>query len=833
MRLTAMWLRDAVLHDDVPDLAALTRDPGYFPYRFGQAFWAFVAGTWGEGAVAPLFDAVVERGTSRGLVEALGVTARDFSDRWAQALQEAYGPDLAGRDRPEEAARRISVPRARLNLSPVISPDGRRVAYFSRRDPFTLDLYLADAATGRVIRRLARSERDEHFDSLRFTDSAGTWSPDSRTFAFVVYRGGDNAVVLADADGGGVRRTLRPEGVDSITNLAWSPDGRTLALAGTREAVGDLFLLDLSNGGVERLTDDPWAELQPAWSPDGRTLAFVTDRETVAAGAAPAARIALLDLASRRVELLPSPGISLPIAGVRAINPQFAPDGQSLYVVADPDGFPDVYRWAPRSGELFRVTRLATGVTGLTELSPCLSVARRTGTLVFSAFSRRDTGIYRLEPGAAVGMPVRPADLRAGERAVLPAVGGDRTVPSAELAPPPPAAPAEVLSSSRYRPGLSLLGVGQAGVGLAFDPFGVRLRAPVELLLGDVLGDHLLDVAAEISSEAVTLGGRVTYLNRSRRLNWGFSAGHIPLEDFSVVTVTDPGAPSDTAVMRRIAWIDQAELQLQYPLSANRRLEAGFGYERHTFRSTADLYFLQNGGTVGQGTTSLAAPSPLDLGYADLAWVGDYSFFGFTSPLRGSRYRLEVQTVFGSLLYLTTMADYRQYVYLGRLGLAFRGLYLGRWLRDAESSFLAPIAIGNPLLVRGYLPGSFRADECGGGAAAGDCPVFDRLFGSQATVFNAEVRLPLLGNEELGLIPFRALPVDLVAFLDAGLAWTSTSRPVLRLEADSEARVPVFSAGVAVRANLMGAAVLELNWAWPFQRPRGGWQFGLLISPGW
>ncbi len=829
--LTAMWLRDAVLHDDVPDLSRLTRDPTYFPYRFGQAFWAFVAGTWGEAAVPRLFDAVVEGGTARGLQAALGVKEAEFSRRWVQALKAAYGPDLLERDRPEQAARRISPARSRLNLSPVISPDGRYVAYFSRRDPFTLDLFLADAGTGRVIRRLARSERDEHFDALRFTDSAGAWSPDSRTFAFVVYRGGDNAVVLEDVRGGRASRTLQPKGVDSITDLAWSPDGRTLALAGTHEAVGDLYLLDLKGGGVERLTDGSSSELQPAWSPDGRTLAFVTDRGAdaaiVAAGASPPTRIALLDLATRRVELLPPP------AGARAINPQFAPDGDSLYLVADPDGVPDVYRFVPSTGELFRVTRLATGVTGLTELSPCLSVARKTGTVVFSAFARRDTGIYRLDAAAAPGLPVHPADLSEDDRAVLPSVSGSRTVPASEPAPQPPPVPAAIISTTPYRPGLSIIGVGQAGVGVAFDPFGTRLRAPIDVLLSDVLGDHLLDISADISSDVATLGGQVVYLNQANRLNWGVGAGHIPLEDFSVVSVTDPSAPSDVAVQRQVTWVDQAELQLQYPLSPNRRVEAGAGYQRYTFRPTADLFFIQGFQTVGHGTVTLDVPSPLNLGYVDLAYVGDTSFFGFTSPLSGSRYRLEVRPVFGSLLYLTALADFRQYVYLGRVSLAFRGLYLGRYLRDAENSLLSPISIGNPLLVRGYYPGSFRADECGGDITAGSCPVFDRLFGSQATVFNAEVRLPLFGNEELGLIPFRQLPVDLVAFLDGGLAWTSTSHPVLRLAADSEARVPVFSAGVAVRVNLMGAAVLELNWAWPFQRPRGGWQFGLLISPGW
>ena len=42
----------------------------------------------------------------------------------------------------------------RLNLAASLSPDGRRMVFLSERDQFSIDLYLADAATGRVIRKL-------------------------------------------------------------------------------------------------------------------------------------------------------------------------------------------------------------------------------------------------------------------------------------------------------------------------------------------------------------------------------------------------------------------------------------------------------------------------------------------------------------------------------------------------------------------------------------------------------------------------------------------------------------------------------------------------------
>ncbi len=809
--LTDMWMRDAVLHGEIPSLLDLSRDPGrYFPYRFGASVWNYIAASYGRSMISMLLEAVARAGVAGGIKAALGVSREELSRRWQEWVRERYAPGLSGRAKPQAAGRRLSGIGSDVNLGPRISPDGDYLAVFAQRNPFTLDLYLAEAATGRVIRRLASSGTDSHFDSLRFIDSAGAWSPDSRSFAFAVTRGGDSAVAFVDSASGRITRVVALEGMDGLSTLAWSPEGRRLALSATRAAVRDLYLLDLDSGALQQLTFDRYTEIDPAWSPDGSTLAFATDRgsrtdlEALTFGSM---NIALMDVASRHVRI-----VSLQ-EGVIHHSPQFSPDGAGLYFVAAPGGFSDIYRYDLAQGSFSQVTRLATGVSGLTELSPCLSVASRGGQLAFTVFSHRSYELRLLEEVEGLPAPAGPAPA---------------------LPPPAAAAPLQVISLQPYHPVFQLVAVGQAGIGLTTGAFGPALGASADLLFEDVLGDHQIEVAAQINGPVETLGGLLDYTNRKRRINWGLSAAHIPqLNQFALAPADIPNPDADTAVVSQMIFNELARLTAELPFSSNRRLEVGAGYSRIAYQRTARVDYYQGGQPLSQGTIDLATPPALNLVHGTLAYVGDYSFFGFTSPVRGSRYHFEVEQTLGSLLYLTALADYRLYLFLPPVTLAVRAVHLGRYLKDAESTRLSQFYLGLPTLVRGYEYYSFSAAECGGAGSAAGCPAIQRLFGSRIAVLNAELRLPVLGNDQLGLIDFRYLPLSLAVFLDAGVAWTSAEPPVARLAASSTERIPVFSAGAAMRVNLMGAVVLELYYAYPFQRPGSPGSFGLLLGAGW
>ncbi|MGH7556530.1 MAG: peptidase S9, partial [Gemmatimonadota bacterium] len=699
----------------------------------------------------------------------------------------------------------------------------------------TIDLYVGDVGTGQVLGKLASTDRNPHFDAIAFLNSAGTWSPDGQQFAFVTFAEGDNGIAIADVGRREVVRTLDLDGVDALFDIAWSPDGASIALSGSAGAIVDLFRVDLASGAVERLTEDPFAELGPAWSPDGRTIAFATDRGP---GAAlddlqlPRMGLGFYDVETRQVR------VERPLGDFKHVSPQYSPDGESLYFVSDREGFSDVYRQDLSTGETYQVTRATTGVSGITELSRALSVASQSGRLAFSVF--RDGG-YRgatLPADRARGTPVTGSGGPAVAAVLPPTTSSPPVVVASYLA-----SPRQELESARgfeekaYDSALSLDYVAPPSAGVAVDRFGTSVGGSIGFFFGDLLGNRQLALGVQANGGPKDLGGVLTYVNLGDRFNWGYQVGRqtyrsvFPSVRFPVIE----GVPArEVTLQLNRTYYNRASLIGQYPFSTTRRVEGEVGFANIGFDIEALTTTFVGGQPVSEVERDLPSPDGLNLGTGSVAYVEDYSFFGFTSPVRGGRSRFEVGGNAGTLNFADLLLDWRRYFFARPVTFAIRGFHLGRYGGDAENDRLTPLFVGYPTLVRGYEAGSFEPAECTD--VPGDqnaCPEFDRLIGSRIAVANAEFRVPLFGTEGYGLLGASFLPTELVGFVDGAVAWTKDESPEFDLARESTERIPVFSAGSSLRFNLFGAIVAEVYYAYPFQRPEEGWRWGFQLAPGW
>ena len=231
---TAMWLRDAAREEKLPTIRELD-NPKYFPYRWGQAFWAYVAGKWGDGVVRQMLSIGAAAGDPEVAIRrVLGLSADELTLEWHSAIRRAYEPVMSEAMPPREVGTVVLAGKkdaigGNLNIAPAISPDGKLIAFLSERSVFSIDLFVADAVTGTVLHKLTSTATDPHFSSLQFIHSAGAWDHASERIAIATVTAGKPVLAIFNARSGNKERDVPLPGVDEIFNPTWAPDGRSVA----------------------------------------------------------------------------------------------------------------------------------------------------------------------------------------------------------------------------------------------------------------------------------------------------------------------------------------------------------------------------------------------------------------------------------------------------------------------------------------------------------------------------------------------------------------------------------------------------------------------------
>lgn len=852
---TAMWMRDAVLTQDFPSLRDLTSTNKYFPYRYGQGFWAFVAGLWGDDIVKPLFLTTAKYGYEMAVDSVLGYDEKVVSSMWKLRTTDYYTPFMSDTIPVVGERLQSSGQAGDINISPMLSPDGKYVIFYSERNLFSVDLFLAEKASGRILRTLSSATQRAHVDDYNYIESSATWSPDSRQIAYPVFSKGDNLIVIVDVESGRTRREIQVPGVEYYNYLAWSPDGNSLLISGLADAHSDLFLYDFESGQVEQLTDDAYSEIQPAWSADGSRIVFSTDRgfdtdlEALKFGSY---KLAVMDMASQDIEVLDF------FPGANNLNPQFSPDGESLYFLSNADGMRNMYQYSLESGEVFKLTKYFTGISGITENAPAMSLARATEDVTYVLFRAGGYYIHKAMLDDFERFPVNPDEVDFAASTLPPAEGMPNSIIAENLANAeiPPVVDISDFQKKPYRPKFSLTTIQQSGIGVGVGSYGgggtyTGLAGGVAALFGDVLNRNQIYGVLSVNGEIYDIGGQVMYQNRAGRVNYGFGIGHIPYmssflglgrDSLPVEGGQIPTATYDIYNYR--TFVDQGSFFTAFPLSQTLRWEASVSFSHYSFRVDRirthyeDLGNGYIGYPIYQEKEKLPSRPGFNLYSAMLGFVGDNAQFGITSPVRGRRFRFSAEKMLGELDLYSLTADYRKYFYRKPFTIALRGMYFGRVGKDQDNDLMYPLFLGNEYFVRGYNYNSMtRSIESQ--APNADNINIDNLLGNELAVANAEFRLPLTGPEELAQIKSGFLFSDLIVFFDAGKAWNySFNNPYLNTPQPDQEHFGfddnpvVTSAGVSLRVNLFGFAILEPYLAYPFQHYNPEPTFGLYISGG-
>ena len=896
---TAMWLRDAALEGHLPSIEEMTLDPYIFPYRYGHALFAYIGEKWGDEVIGEILQTSASSGIEAAVKRATGRNLEDLSADWRDAVQTTFLPQLGDHYR----ARRIAQPvltqrrsRGRIFLAPALTPDGKEMAFFGDEGTFFVDLWLADAETGRVKQRLVKSTINNNYESLRFINSAGSFSPDGRYFAIAAKHKDRDDLVIIDVKKGREASRIRVP-LNGIQTPRWSPDGTQLVFTGFTNGFTDLYVINRDGSGLMRLTADKYADLHPSWSPDGNLIAFVTDRgpttdfDLLRFGNL---RIALYHLDTHRIEILQHMDVG------KNIDPAWAPDGRSLAFVSDRTGIANVFLYEFDDEQIYQLTNMFTGVQGITPLSPVLSWARQADRLAFVYYEDGQYSVYSVDNPRSLrrapyqGPATRPVtlllsethDQLAAEPTLNPpsvnAMGGTTTPvfsdgpsrmgasiyrslsgfrPSASpemdsSSVPPPLTVRELLDSATlslpdtneftfrpYRIRFTADYYVRPTVGYQRDNFGRGVFGGTAVALSDILGNHTVVFAGSINgriSESQMLG---LYANQSNRMNWVTGFSQDPLYYYggsSWRRVSDPNGESgdslDVFSTRIRRFVSRSIFtSASYPFSRFNRVELGL-QGVNVSEATLDVqtkFDAASGAFVEQSLISGGGPTATYI-QPSIAHIHDNTLFGYVGPFAGARSRFSIAPAIGTWQFISGLADYRRYIFARPFTLAFRGLFMGRYGKDADRF---PIFLGSTELIRGYTSGSFRNHECaatpGSGPRTG-CGQLDQLVGSKIAVANVELRFPLARSLVLGFLPIGLPPIEGAFFYDMGVAWYDASNLKWDrgpLENPLLVRTPLRSWGGSIRANMAGLMILRFDYTKPLDRQYNKAYWTVSIGP--
>ena len=894
--LTDMWMRDAALNGKLPTIEQMTDEPEkYFPYRFGHAFWAYIGKRWGDEAIGQIMNAAPSVGIERAFNRELGESLDDIGEDWRDEMQTHYLPGVASLERPRKFAQPLLTKRksgGEIFLAPALSNDGKRIAFLSNgswlRGQVFIDLWLGDAETGKRIKRLVKSTTDPNFEELRLLYSQSSFSPDGKELAFTAQREGRDVLYIADVHSAKIDRRIDIP-IEGVTSPSWSPDGKRLVVSGNDGGITDLFVVDADGSHAERLTNDRYGDLQPQWSPDGKSIAFACDRGDDASFALlrfPHWRICVMDLATQAISVLPG-------QDGHNLNPQWAPDGRSIAYISDRTGIPNIFLYDFTTNEHYQLTDVIGGVSAITEYSPAISWARKADRIAFTYYEDGGYTIWTVDnprglkkapyrapapptivaqappapqPGAQPTEPVTettpvphvpaPVPDSARQRASYyrtptGELRSSSAIPSADTAPTreETISVAALLDSAtlalpdttkfrdepyhvRYQPDY----VARPSIGYAPDNFGRNVFGGTTVIMSDMLGGNRLAFSGEINGRINEANLFLGYTNLGNRWQYSTGLSQSPYYFLSRDTTSAPtGSTLGTESQEITTYIiRQAFAVSSYPFNRFSRFEVGGGFnniDRERWYISRDILTSTTASTFKFDSTR-RDPS-INYFDAQFAYVSDNVLFGYTGPLLGRRYRLQVSPVVGAYNWVEYLADYRRYdpIIFNYLTVATR-LYTNVAVGPNETAF--PKYIARPDFVRGYDRNAFFTT----------CPIFDanttncsavQLLGSRVAVANAELRFPIVREIELGILPMTLPPVEGLFFYDAGVAWSHGQKLLWSRPQDydlTRERYPLRSYGFGLRVNLFNYAMLRWDYAVPLdsKERKGFWTWSLWPS---
>lgn len=878
---TDMFIRNSIISETLPDINQLD---GYLAYRGGQSVFRYIADNYGRQKVGEIINSVQSTGSlESALKSAIGINIEELNERWKKSLKKEFWPDVATTQDPDELSKRLTDNKkigGFYNTSPVISPQGDKIAFISDRDIY-LNVYIMNSQDGKILKKIVESGWTTDFEELTVLHPSLTWAPDNKRLALSSTNGGYDVITIIDAE---TEKSYElPFKLSGIESVNWSRDENKLAFVGQNAVQSDIYVYDFTTQKVTNITNDIYSDTEPVWTPDGKRIIFSSDRGNDLSQTVPTVDFDMykhnykqldlysIDLDSKKIDRITDWDLSdEKYAAVSA-------DGKEILFVSDHNGINNIYKKKIKTSEQdsvkssldYKATPLTNSQSDLGQLSLTYDGKK----LVFTALYNLGYNIFLLNNPFDLKADVDSLKLTKYMAGLIKSKNKLSGKPIVHVTSQKDSTKvndlARVDSTSNNAKPKIFVGQYISDKKTADDSLNNAYRKYVFANDKAESDSARIEKRNQLFKEELDKNGN--FLVNRYKINFSpdlvyANAGYSTFYGLLGTTIL-----SFSDVLGNHRLIGQTSLQVDiknsdYGLAyyyLKERLDLGiqaFHTARFLYKDGfygSELYRFTNFGLVGMASYPLDRFHRLDFGLSvlsvsaddldnlsvpsdnntytlpSMSFIQDNVLWGYTSPIEGTRYSL---TLFGdpgfvrkSQSFYSVTFDYRNYFrFFYDNGFVFRisgGLSAGatpqRFFIGGTENWI------NRTFSTGGIPIS-NANDYAFLSPALPLRGYDyaERIGSKYGLVNLELRIPIIRYLLTGGLPLFFQNILGVAFIDAGSAWDKTQKLQLIGTNDSGSTVTkdlLIGTGVGFRLYMLFLWRLDIAWKYDlhkFSEPR-------------
>ncbi len=818
-----MFIRDAIIYDYLPPLEYID---GYLSYRGGQSFFSWLADEYGKEKIGDMMIQIKALGdVDEGFKDVYNMDLEKLSEKWHKSLKQTYWPDINSRQELNDFALRLTDARKGdgfYNTAPSISPKGDKIVFISNRDDY-FSVYIADVKSGKILKKLIGGNQTADFEELHLLTPGLCWSPNGKKVAISVKSGAKDAIYIIDVESGDEQ--VLPIEFDGIFSVDWNPVNNSLVLRGDNSKQSDIWIYNLKTKGLQQVTNDLFTDIDPKWSRDGKKIYFSSDRGSYTnLNDIPSDfNISAYDYKDKDLYVYDVDNAAL----TRFTDDKHAnessvvtsADGRKVLYVSDRNGIDNIWLRDLETGDERPITNSIDPIT-------LLSLSADGKRLAFTSLNKGGYDIFYLENPFEIDINMKElpntvfVQKMVDERNKLANVKDsfkikadslleslrDTSGTDLQVTENSDSTNTQAIDSTKslYGNDVSLnlnpdkkdsvndspsrrlklkekdktkfqLTDNQNPDGsykvnnykIKFSPdliysnanyssfYGVQGIA--QMAFSDVLGNHRIYAATSLVLDLKNSDYAFAYYYLPKRIDYGISAYH----SARFLLIGRNFANSQLYRYRTFG----GDLSISYPISKFKRVDGALSYN-HLSKENLD--------------NPLEPTQKLDFVLPAVSYVHDNTLFGYTAPIKGTRYNL---TLMGTpkigtsgVSFFSAIADYRTYFEIAddynfvlrlnagaSLGKNPQRFYIGgteSWINYQIQNNVLPIedigdfAFSSPVMpLRGYN--------------------YNYRSGSKFALMNAEFRFPLFRYLVFGLLPLGFQNIQGVLFTDIGTVWSN------------------------------------------------------------